>query len=80
MTVERTEADQLWDGMHAARREADRANADIGKHEALCAERYKSIHASLDDIRAILKWGGIALVSVLGTIAWAYLRQSLNLP
>lgn len=80
MTVERSEVSELWDLAHEARREADKANASISGHEKLCAERYSAINASLGMILAILKWGGVALITVLGTVAWAYLRQSLNLP
>lgn len=50
----------------------------VTMHEAVCAERYRNINRGLDDLRLWLRWGLVALIGGLGTIAWALMQSRLG--
>lgn len=54
------------------------AQFDINKHEDVCAERYKNINASIAELKAIVKWAGGLIISLIITVLGWSLVQQLN--
>lgn len=61
-----------YDALNLAKQNA----RDIENHEEICAERYAGIHASMGEIKNILKWAGGTLFSIIiSLLAWLALQQ-----
>ncbi len=73
----------LFDAMTMARN----AEAQVESHEALCAERYKTINESIaaikvdikekfGEVKKILAWAGITMLTIIiGALSWSLQQQ-----
>lgn len=51
------------------------AKAAIASHELVCAQRWASTMATMNDIKRVLSWGNAALITtLLAAISWLATR------
>src|SRR5262245_10048913 len=55
---------------------ANSAHERIESHEDLCAERYKNLHANVDEIKSTMRrFGGAMFVTLIGVLGWLLAYQ-----